>query len=93
MGYNFRLLENKWQKFWKEKETFKVTEDLNKEKYYVLDMFPYPSGNGLHVGHPLGYIASDIFARYKRQKGFIYFDKNAWNRVGFLSTIYLHHLD
>ncbi|MDC0204349.1 leucine--tRNA ligase [Flavobacteriales bacterium] len=70
MQYNFRALELKWQKFWKEKETFKVTEDSNKEKYYVLDMFPYPSGTGLHVGHPLGYIASDIFSRYKRQKGF-----------------------
>ena len=70
MEYNFRALERKWQKFWKDNGTFKVIEDPNNKKYYVLAMFPYPSGTGLHVGHPLGYIASDIFSRYKRQKGF-----------------------
>ena len=70
MDYNFISIEKKWQKYWRENESYKVSEDNSKEKYYVLDMFPYPSGAGLHVGHPLGYIASDIFARYKRSKGF-----------------------
>ena len=70
MDYNFNEVEKKWQIYWRENETYKVSEDVNKEKYYVLDMFPYPSGAGLHVGHPLGYIASDIFARYKKLKGF-----------------------
>ena len=70
MEYNFNEIEKKWQTYWRENETYKVSEDANKEKYYVLDMFPYPSGAGLHVGHPLGYIASDIFARYKKLKGF-----------------------
>ncbi len=69
MEYNHKEIEAKWQKFWKENNTYAVTENQEKEKCYVLDMFPYPSGAGLHVGHPLGYIASDIFARYKRLKG------------------------
>ncbi|MDE7133668.1 MAG: class I tRNA ligase family protein, partial [Rikenellaceae bacterium] len=70
MEYDFRKIEHKWQERWKEAGTYKVTEDSGKPKFYVLDMFPYPSGAGLHVGHPLGYIASDIYSRYKRQKGF-----------------------
>lgn len=70
MEYNFGEIEKRWQQYWIEHQTYKVTEDPSKPKYYVLDMFPYPSGAGLHVGHPLGYIASDIFSRYKRLQGF-----------------------
>ncbi|MDT7828526.1 class I tRNA ligase family protein [Pricia sp. S334] len=74
MHYDFRKIEEKWQQFWADNKTFKAENpegsELEKEKFYVLDMFPYPSGAGLHVGHPLGYIASDIYARYKRHKGF-----------------------
>ncbi|MGJ1284007.1 leucine--tRNA ligase [Sphingobacterium spiritivorum] len=70
MEYNHKALEKKWQRFWADQHTFRSADSQDKPKYYVLDMFPYPSGAGLHVGHPLGYIASDIFSRYKRSKGF-----------------------
>ena len=70
MEYNFREIEKKWIKFWSENKSYKTIEDKSKEKYYVLDMFPYPSGAGLHVGHPLGYIASDVIARYKKLEGY-----------------------
>lgn len=78
MDYNFSEIEKKWQKAWVESQTYKVVEDPSKKKYYVLNMFPYPSGAGLHAGHPLGYIASDIYARYKRLKGF-----NVLNPMGY----------
>ena len=78
MEYNFKEIEQKWQKRWVEMQTYKVSEDKGKKKFYVLNMFPYPSGAGLHVGHPLGYIASDIYARYKRLQGF-----NVLNPMGY----------
>ena len=78
MEYNFREIEKKWHAAWVERQTYRVTEDKTRPKFYVLNMFPYPSGAGLHVGHPLGYIASDIYARYKRQKGY-----NVLNPMGY----------
>lgn len=78
MEYNFNEIEKRWQQRWAEEKTYHVTEDARKQKFYVLNMFPYPSGAGLHVGHPLGYIASDIYARYKRQQGF-----NVLNPMGY----------
>ncbi|HNS13681.1 MAG TPA: class I tRNA ligase family protein, partial [Bacteroidia bacterium] len=70
MEWNSAEIEEKWKKIWIDSELYKIHTDPDKPKYYVLDMFPYPSGAGLHVGHPLGYIASDIFSRYKRLNGF-----------------------
>ena len=70
MEYDFRKIEQQWQQKWKADKVYKISNDSARPKYYVLDMFPYPSGAGLHVGHPLGYIASDIYSRYKRLKGF-----------------------
>ena len=78
MEYNFREIEQKWRQRWVAQQTYKVTEDASRKKFYVLNMFPYPSGAGLHVGHPLGYIASDIYARYKRLQGF-----NVLNPMGY----------
>ncbi|MCQ2096181.1 MAG: leucine--tRNA ligase [Bacteroidaceae bacterium] len=78
MKYNFKEIEQKWQRRWADQKTYNVTEDASRKKYYVLNMFPYPSGAGLHVGHPLGYIASDIYARYKRLQGF-----NVLNPMGY----------
>ncbi|MBC8343711.1 MAG: class I tRNA ligase family protein, partial [Bacteroidetes bacterium] len=76
--YNFQQIENKWQEFWKNNKIFQVENQSGKPKFYVLDMFPYPSGTGLHVGHPLGYIASDIYSRYKTLKGY-----NVLHPIGF----------
>lgn len=70
MEYNFKEIEKRWHQYWIDNKIYKVTEDKSKPKYYVLDMFPYPSGAGLHVGHPLGYIASDIYTRFKRLNGY-----------------------
>ena len=78
MGYNFNEIEQKWQQRWRENKTYRVVENEDKQKFYVLNMFPYPSGAGLHVGHPLGYIASDIFARFKRLQGY-----NVLNPMGY----------
>ena len=70
MEYDFRTIEKRWQDHWKNTNAYKVSNQSSKPSFYVLDMFPYPSGSGLHVGHPLGYIASDIYSRFKRSKGF-----------------------
>ena len=70
MEYNHKDIESRWQNYWRDNKVYKTSIDQSRPKYYVLDMFPYPSGAGLHVGHPLGYIASDIYSRYKRLRGF-----------------------
>ena len=88
MEYNFREIEKKWHQRWVENKTYQVTEDESKKKYYVLNMFPYPSGAGLHVGHPLGYIASDIYARYKRLQGYNVLNPMGYDSYGLPSEQY-----
>src|SRR5881398_999753 len=82
MEYNFREVEKKWQKYWSENKTFRASNNSTKPKYYVLDMFPYPSGAGLHVGHPLGYVATDIVSRFLRMTGSNVLHPMGWDAFG-----------
>ena len=82
MGYNHKEIEKKWQNYWAENKTFKANDNLGQKKFYALDMFPYPSGAGLHVGHPEGYTATDIISRYKRMQGYNVLHPMGWDAFG-----------